>query len=123
MVLKLYGYAAITCTKTVRCVLEELDVPYELINVDIRKDEHKTPQFMVKQPFGQVPYIDDDGFILYESRAICNYIALKYGGIGKLIPDPTDLQRAALYEQAASVEVTNFERGASGVVHETFFKR
>ncbi|EJF59318.1 thioredoxin-like protein [Dichomitus squalens LYAD-421 SS1] len=123
MVLRLYGYAAITCTKTVRCVLEELNVPYELINVDLSKGEHKNQEYKAKQPFGQVPYIDDDGFVLYESRAICYYIARKFGGVGKLIPDPTDIQKIARFEQAASVEVTSFERGASGLVHETFFKR
>ncbi len=123
MVLKLYGFPSLTCTKTVRCVLEELNVPYEVIVVDIFKDEHKTRAYKTKQPFGLVPYIDDDGFILYESRAICRYIALQYGGIGKLIPDPADVRKTALFEQAASVEEHNFDRAAHGLVHEEHFKK
>ncbi|KAG5729809.1 hypothetical protein E4T56_gene993 [Termitomyces sp. T112] len=32
--------------------------------------EHKSAEYFQKQPFGQVPYIDDDGFILYENCAM-----------------------------------------------------
>ncbi|KAJ6480557.1 glutathione S-transferase [Mycena vitilis] len=77
------------------------------------------PHFLEKQPFGQVPYIDDDGFILYESRAICRYIAAKHPESGLL---PTGPQANALFEQAASVELTNFEPSASKGGHELYKK-
>ena len=93
MVLTLVGFAASTCTRRVKTVLEEKGVPYEFKVVDGSKGEHKTEAFLQKQPFGQVPYIDDDGFILYESRAIARYIAAKYRNQGTpLIPDPSDLK-------------------------------
>lgn len=123
MVLKLYGLAMATCTKRVLVVLEELNVPYELIPVDIFKSEQKRPEYKQIQPFGQTPYIDDDGFVLFESRAICRYVALKYGGIGRLIPDPTDIQKTALFEQAASIEESNFHPGAYGLASENYFKK
>ena len=64
---------------------------------------------------------DDDGFILYESRAITRYLATKYANQGtKLIP--TDLKDWALYEQAASTEVSNFDPSVSGVVFEKVWK-
>ncbi|KAI8974567.1 glutathione S-transferase [Trametes punicea] len=122
MVLKLYGNPVSTCTNRVRTVLEELNVPYELVTIDFSKGEHKAPAFTAIQPFGQVPYIDDDGFKLYESRAIARYIALKYGGIGKLIPDPKDVQKYALFEQAASIELSNFDVFAAGLAWENLFK-
>ncbi|KAJ7163025.1 glutathione S-transferase [Mycena filopes] len=106
MVLKLYAASVSTCTRRVGTVLHELQVPFELIEIDAAAGEHKTPAFLEKQPFGQVPYIDDDGFILYESRAICRYIAARYP-TSKLIP--TDAKPNALFEQAASIELTNFE--------------
>ncbi len=123
MVLKLYGLAMATCTKRVLVVLEELNVPYELIPVDIFKSEQKRPEYKQIQPFGQIPYIDDDGFVLFESRAICRCVALKYGGIGRLIPDPTDIQKTALFEQAASIEESNFHPGAYGLASENYFKK
>ncbi|RDX40745.1 glutathione S-transferase [Lentinus brumalis] len=122
MVLKLHGNPRSTCTKRVLTVLEELNVPYEFVVVDFAKGEHKSPEFVAVQPFGQVPYIDDDGFKLYESRAIARYIALKYGGIGKLIPDPSDLKKTALFEQAASVEQSNFDAFAGPLAFENVFK-
>ncbi|KAG6839920.1 hypothetical protein C0991_010364 [Blastosporella zonata] len=121
MVLKLYGVAYATCTQRVATVLLEKQVPFEFITVDLANREHKSPAYLEKQPFGQIPYIDDDGFILYESRAICRYIATKWAGKGtKLIP--TDLKENALFEQAASNEQSNFDSSAAAAVYETVFK-
>ena len=123
MVLKLVGSPVSTCTRRVATVLKEKNVPYELIAVDFAKGEHKAPEFLEKQPFGQVPYIDDDGFILYESRAIGRYIAAKYRDQGTpLIPDPADVKATALFEQAASVELSNFDPFASGIAYEKVFR-
>ncbi|KZT04880.1 glutathione transferase [Laetiporus sulphureus 93-53] len=124
MVLKLHGSPMSTCTRRVAVVLKEKNVPYELVKVDLMKDEQKSAAFMANQPFGQVPYIvEEDGFQLFESRAIGRYIALKYAGQGNdVIPSPADLKRTALFEQAASIELTNFDPFASGLAFEKVFK-
>ncbi|GLB40879.1 putative glutathione S-transferase [Lyophyllum shimeji] len=121
MVLKLHGVAMSTCSQRVLVVLREKQVPFELIEVDFANREHKSPEFLAKQPFGQIPYIDDDGFILYESRAICRYIAAKYADQGTNLV-PTGLKQNALFEQAASIEQSNFEPSAYGAVFENLFK-
>ncbi|KAL1942988.1 hypothetical protein VTO73DRAFT_4659 [Trametes versicolor] len=122
MVLTLYGNLGATCTKRVRTVLAELSVPYEFVNIDLAKGEQKAPAYLALQPFGQVPYLDDDGFTLFESRAIARYLALQYGGVGTLIPDPKDVRKTARFEQAASVEMSNFEPSAVGLAIENLFK-
>ncbi|KAH9926278.1 glutathione S-transferase [Epithele typhae] len=124
MVLKLAGYPFSTCFQRVKLVLEELDVPYTFILVDMSKGAHKAPEFTTLQPFGQVPYIDDDGFVLFESRAICRYLALKYGGVEKgLMPSPGDsLEKTALFERAVSIEVTSFDPPVSAVSVENIVK-
>ena len=109
MVLKIYGHLATPCTQRVLLVVEELNVPYKLVNVDFTKGEHKTPEYLAHQPFGQLPYIEDDGVEVFESRAICRFLALKYGGVGTLLPAQGDLEKTAKFEQAASVELNNFE--------------
>ncbi|KAJ7196657.1 glutathione S-transferase [Mycena pura] len=109
MVLKLYavGYVG-GGSAIVALVLAEKKIPFELVVVDLEAKEQKTPKFLTKNPFGQVPVIDDDGFILYESRAICRYLAEKYANQGTpLLPE--GLKERALVEQAASVELANFK--------------
>jgi hypothetical protein len=56
MVLKIYG-DWVACVQRIACVLNEKGVPYETIPVSMAKGEHKSPQYLEKQPFGQVPYI------------------------------------------------------------------
>jgi glutathione S-transferase len=51
----------------------------------------------------------DDGFILYESRAICRYLAEKYAEQGTVGLIPPELRAKALFEQAASIEYANFQ--------------
>ncbi|KAJ7724623.1 glutathione S-transferase [Mycena metata] len=108
MVLKLYGTSeAGSSTSIVALVLAEKQIPFEHIVVDLGAQEQKTPEFLAMHPFGQVPVIDDDGFILYESRAICRYLAEKYADQGTQLL-PKTLEGRALVEQAASVELANF---------------
>lgn len=62
--------------------------------------------------------------IIIESRAICRYLALKYKGQGtKLIPDPEDVKANALFEQWASVELTNYEHYSSVIVMQNLFTK
>jgi glutathione S-transferase len=122
MVLKLYGFHLSTCTRTVATVLHEKEVPFQFIPVDITKGEQKAPEYLAKHPFGQVPYIDDDGYVLYESRAIARYIATKYADQGTPLL-PKDPKAYGLYEQAASVEAFNFHPYASKAVAENVFKK
>ena len=57
MVLTLYGSPMSTCTRRVGIVLMEKKIPFKFVPVDLAKGEHKKPEFVEKQPFGQVPYI------------------------------------------------------------------
>ncbi|KAF5327410.1 hypothetical protein D9619_003957 [Psilocybe cf. subviscida] len=121
MVLKLYGYHQSTCTRRAAVVLQEKQVPYEFILVDMAKGEHKDPEYLKNQPFGQVPYLDDDGFIIFESRAIAEYVALKYPNQGTPLV-PTDFKKLALSKQAQSVEVSSFNPYAERAVLEMVIK-
>ncbi|KAJ7215773.1 glutathione S-transferase [Mycena haematopus] len=121
MVLKLFGMPMSVCTRRVAIILVEKEVPFEFVPIDRAKAEHKSAAYLEKQPFGQVPYIDDEGFILYESRAICRYIADKYANQGTPLV-PTDTKGKALFEQAASIEYSNFDPSSSKAVAEILFK-
>ncbi|KAG8952800.1 hypothetical protein FRC04_003725 [Tulasnella sp. 424] len=119
---KITGHWVSACTQQVLLVLYEKDVEFELKNIDWSTAEHKSAPHLEKQPFGQIPFIDDDGFVLFECRAICRYITAKYADRGpKLLPNSSDLRAVALFEQAASIEQSNFEPYASVIAHERYY--
>lgn len=117
--LKVFGHPMSTCTRKVLTAVNELGLPHEFVVVDFATGEHKQPAHLSRQPFGQVPAIDDDGFALYESRAICRYLNDKTSGA--LIP--ADLRGRAVMEQWISVESANFTSHAMKFVYEDIFKR
>ncbi|KAG9042341.1 hypothetical protein FS837_010974 [Tulasnella sp. UAMH 9824] len=122
MTIKITGHWVSACTQQVLLVLYEKGVEFELKNIDWSTAEHKSEPHLKKQPFGQIPFIDDDGFILFECRAIARYLATKYADQGpKLLPDPSDLKAVALFEQAASIEQSNFDTYACVIAHEKYY--
>ncbi|KAJ7654852.1 thioredoxin-like protein [Mycena rosella] len=121
-ILKLYGGKHATCTQRVATLLHELKVPFELVEVDLMAGEHKSPAYLAKQPFGQIPTScaeEEDGFVVYETRAICRYIAAKYPASGLI---PSESKANAIFEQAACAELTNFDPSANKLVFETVLK-
>ena len=63
MVLKLYGAYRSPWVRLVGAVLKEKQVPFEQFVVDFANREHKSPEYLAKHPFGQVPYIVCDSLI------------------------------------------------------------
>jgi hypothetical protein len=64
---------------------------------------------------------DDDGFIVYESRAIGRYIAAKYSSKGTPLI-PSELKAKAKFEEAASVETAHFDPPGSVLCYEKYYK-
>jgi glutathione S-transferase len=77
---------------------------------------------MKRHPWGKIPVITfPDGFTLYESRAICKYLARKYSF--PLLPPDSDVEAAALFDQAQSAEMFYFAEPASRIAFEKFAKK
>jgi len=60
----------------------------ELIEVDLAAGEHKQPEFLALNPFGQVPVLEDDGVVIADANAILVYLAKKTGRTDWLPEDP-----------------------------------
>ena len=54
----------------VELFLSLLKVPFQLVDVNLRAGEQKQPDFLRKNPFGQVPVIEDGDVTLADSNAI-----------------------------------------------------
>jgi glutathione S-transferase len=94
--MKLY-FAPQTRAGRPRWMLEELGVPYELVQLDLAKGEHKKPEYMKIHPHGAVPALVDGDLALFESAAICSYLADKYPE--KKLAPPVGTPARGLYYQ------------------------
>src|SRR5258708_6165178 len=73
--MKLYDFLPSGNGYKVRLALRWLGIPFEYHEVDILKGESRTPAFLAKNPFGQIPVLDlGDGTCLRESSAILIYL-------------------------------------------------
>jgi glutathione S-transferase len=75
--MKLY-YSPQTRAGRPRWLLEEIGAPYEIAKLDLAKGEHKKPEYMKIHPHGAVPALIDGDVALFESAAICMYLADKF---------------------------------------------
>lgn len=57
MVLKLYAHTVSPPSTLVLAVLHEKNIPFEFVTVELFKGQHKSPEFLTENPFGQVPCI------------------------------------------------------------------
>lgn len=74
-----YGFALSGHSHRAELFLKLLDLPYRAVWVDLAKGEQKAPEYLELHPFGQVPAIDDNGCVVWDSAAILVYLAEKYG--------------------------------------------
>lgn len=76
--IKLYGSAISGHVHRVRLFLSMLGLPFESIELDLRQRASRTPEFLARNPFGQVPVIEDGEVTLADSNAIMVYLNERY---------------------------------------------
>ncbi len=75
--MKLYDFPKAPNPRRVKIFAHEKDIELELINCDMGKREHKTPEFLAKNPSGKIPVLElENGECISESIAICRYLEL-----------------------------------------------
>jgi glutathione S-transferase len=70
---------------TPRWLLEELELPYEVRTISLRRGAQKSPRYLRINPMGKVPALTDGSVTVSESPAICIYLADRYS-LGNLAP-------------------------------------
>lgn len=84
--IKLFRHPLSGHAHRVELFLSLLNLPTELVFVDLAKGAHKSAEFLAMNPFGQVPVIDDNGVVLSDSNAILVYLAKQYDTSGQWLP-------------------------------------
>ncbi len=103
--IKLYRHPLSGHAHRVELLLSLLDLPTELVSVDLANGAHKHADFLALNPFGQVPVIDDAGTVLSDSNAILVYLAKRYGN-GRWLPeDPLAAARVQRWLSVAAGQV------------------
>lgn len=85
MALQLHSWPRSSGTR-ISWALEELNVPYEYVEVDPEKQEHRLPRYLAINPHGKVPALVDGEQKFFESAAILLHLGDTYGAAKRLCP-------------------------------------
>ena len=86
MTIKLHVFPLSPRAFKVMWCAHHLGLPHELVMVDFAKGANRTPEFATLNPNMRMPVLEEDGFSLWESNAIIQYLASKKPDAG-LLPD------------------------------------
>lgn len=105
MTIQLYDLEVSGNCYKVRLLLSILGIEYERVPVNLRQGEHKTPEFLQLNAFGQVPVLKDDELVLADSQAILTYLAQRYGDDRWLPLDPVSLSQVVRWLSTTAGEI------------------
>jgi glutathione S-transferase len=103
--IELYEFALSGNCHKVRLMLNFLGLSYKSSIVNGGAREHKSRDFLAKNPLGQLPVINDDGVVIRDSQAILIYLAHRYGGEAWWSNDAEALGKITAWLFTASNEV------------------
>jgi glutathione S-transferase len=88
----LFGAAYSVYVRIVRLTLEEKEVPYEHVPIDIFAPGGPPADYRHRHPFGRIPAFEHEGFRLYETGAIARYVDEAFAGVAL---QPSDVRSRA----------------------------
>ncbi|MGH1344284.1 MAG: glutathione S-transferase family protein [Nannocystales bacterium] len=83
-----FYFAPMSTASTVHWSLEELQIPYEGVQVDLKDDADKKAKLGPVNPNMAVPVLVHDGTVIFESAAIQIYLGETFGVEKGLYPKP-----------------------------------
>jgi glutathione S-transferase len=97
--------------RAVLATLEEKGARYRL--VPVLPSKAKSPEHLARHPFGRIPVLEHDGFMLYETQAILRYL-------DRVLPQPVltsaDPKRVARMDQVMNVNDWYLFQGVGAVI-------
>ncbi|KAL5795567.1 hypothetical protein ACOSQ2_000387 [Xanthoceras sorbifolium] len=118
---KLYGSRGCLATMRVLASLFEHELDFEFIPIDLEAGDHKKQPFLSLNPFGELPVLQDEDLIVFESTTIMRYIFHHYPKLGKeqVYANPKLQGIAAAW---IDVEDHEFEPKATKLIREVVYK-
>ncbi len=114
--MNIYGHFFSAPSNKVRYCASALGLDFTYHHVDLQQGEQQHPDFLDINQLGKVPAIEDNGFVLSESDAICRYLANKSG---KLYPD--EIQTRARIDRWMDIAAQTVLLQMSKILFNRFF--
>ena len=89
----LFGASYSVYTRIAQLVMQEADLPYDLVEIDVFSEEGPPAGFAERHPFGKIPAFEHEGLRLFETDAIAQYVVGTCGCGDFLPPDPRERSR------------------------------
>lgn len=106
--IRLYYHALSGHVHRVELFLTLLDLPFEKVAIDIFKREQRSPAFLARNAFGQIPVIEDGELTVADSSAILIYLAKRYDASGRWLPeDPVGAAKVQRWLSVAADQLAN----------------
>ncbi|XP_024946138.1 uncharacterized protein LOC107273071 [Cephus cinctus] len=119
MPIDLYHVPGSAPCRTVRLVAAAVGVDLNLKFLDLMNGEHLKPEFIKMNPQHTIPTIDDNGFYLWESRAILGYLVDQYGKDDSLYPK--DPKKRAMVNQRLFFDIGTLYQVIVDAIYPTIF--
>jgi glutathione S-transferase len=104
--LKLHYHPLSTYSRRVRMALIEKGIEAELVEVDMVNRAHRRPEYLRLNPYGRVPTLEEDGFVLYESTAILEYLEATRPTPALVPPDARGRALVAMHVKLCDLQLT-----------------
>lgn len=105
LAMKLYFHPVSGHAHRAQLFLALIGAPVEIIMIDLTKGEHRSPEYLAKNRFGQIPALEDEGRIISDSNAILVYAAKKFGKTEWLPEDPIGAAHVQRWLSVASGQI------------------
>ena len=103
--LKLHYHPLSTFSRRVRIALIEKGIPAELVELDMVARAHRGPAYLALNPYGRVPTLEEDGFVLYESTAILEYLEATHPTPALVPADPRGRALVAMHMKLCDLQL------------------
>ncbi len=106
--IRVHGFPLSGHCHRVELMLSLLGLPFERLEVDLFNGAHKRPDFLAKNPFGQIPVFEDGEVVLADSNAILVYLATRYDRSRRWLPqDPVAAAQVQRWLAVAAGELAH----------------
>ncbi len=108
MTIRLFRHPISGHSHRAELMLSLLQLPFEMVEINLGQGEQKQPPHLARNPLGQIPVLEDGEVTIADSNAILVYLATRYDASGRWLPrDPVPAAQVQRWLGVASGPLVN----------------